>query len=113
MFILEASDFNINLEDYYDNDKFILKDAQPINEYVDNKKTDKVIGYKYKLVDPESYDTFYVKVKDTTPVIPLEKLSKVNKTIVTLDRAMINPYEIAYGKAKCTIVANAINIVEE
>ena len=113
MFILEASDFNINLEDYYDNDKFILKDAQPINEYVDNKKTDKVIGYKYKLVDPESYDTFYVKVKDTTPVIPLEKLSKVNKTIVTLDRAVIKPYEIAYGKVSISITADKITLVKE
>ena len=113
MFILEASDFNINLEDYYDNDKFILKDAQPINEYVDNKKTDKVIGYKYKLVDPESYDTFYVKVKDTTPVIPLEKLSKVNKTIVTLDRAVIKPYKIEYGKVSISITADKITLVKE
>ena len=32
---------------------------------------------------------------------------------VTLEGAVIKPYEMKYGKAKCTIIASAIKVLKE
>lgn len=60
---------------------FILVDTAPEYEYVDNQKTDKVIGIKYGVVDTMNFDKITVKVRgQKKPLMPLEKLLELRES---------------------------------
>ena len=108
----DAKNFSIALEDIYPSDRFILKDVYPIFDYDKNgNKTDTVVGYSYKLGDPVACENFCVKVMGTEPAVTKEHIE--DRVWVTLEGAVIKPYEMKYGKAKCTIIASAIKVLKE
>lgn len=108
----DAKNFIIALEDIYPSDRFIFKDVYPIFDYDKNgNKTDTVVGYSYKLGDPVACENFFVKVMGTEPAVTKEHIE--DRVWVTLEGAVIKPYEMKYGKAKCTIIASAIKVLKE
>ena len=70
-----------------------------------------MVGYSYKLGDPVACENFCVKVMGTEPAVTKEHIE--DRVWVTLEGAVIKPYEMKYGKAKCTIIASAIKVLKE
>lgn len=53
----------------------LVTDINPIKEFVDNKPTNKICGYRYSVVCPANkYQQFDVKLEQTAPVITPEEL---------------------------------------
>ena len=111
---LLPKDFSIGLNEVLPNEKFVVKQVSPVYDYEDKKKTDRVIGYRYKLVDPELFETFDVKIEGTTPVVTNEMVADWdNRVYIALENAIIKPYEIKYGKVKYSIIADSIKVLSE
>ena len=51
MVVLSASKFVISLEDVYPAGKYVVKAVSPVYEYLNGKRTDTIIGYRYTLID--------------------------------------------------------------
>ena len=111
---LLPKDFFKGLEEFIPNDKFVVKQVSPIYDYEKGVKTDKVVAYRYSLVDPEMFEPFDVKVEGTTPVVTNEIVAdRENRVCVTLENAVIKPYKIEYGKVKYSISADSIKVLSE
>lgn len=113
MITLDVNNFIIALEDIYPAGKYIVKSVYPVYTYENNKKTDNICGYKYRLVDTSLYETFDVKVDGKNPIVTSEVLKNSGPIWVSLEGAVIKPYEINYGRAKCSATANSIHILKE
>lgn len=111
---LTAKDFNIGLNEVLPNENFIVKQVSPVYDYENKKKTDRVIAYRYKLVDPELFETFDVKVEGDKAVVTNEMVAdRENRIYVALENAIIKPYEMKYGAVKFSIVADSIKVLSE
>lgn len=72
---------NIPFEVIFRDGTFILVGIAPEYEYVDNQRTDKVIGFKYEVVDTMNFDKITVKVRgQKKPLMPLEKLLELRES---------------------------------
>lgn len=92
--------------------KFVLKSFYPFFKYENGEKTDVVMGIKYEVVDLVSFETFYVKVPVTTPLITLEDLRKPNsRYFVDFDNALVTFY-VNNGRLANSISADAIQILD-
>ena len=112
--ILNTSELCIGLDELMPRDGFILKKVIPVYDYEEGKKTDRVIGHRYGLIDPETYDSFDVKVKGTKPIVENDRLEdRTNKVWVALENAIIKPYKIEFGRAVCSITADNIRILSD
>lgn len=84
-----------------------LKDAN-------GKKTDKIEAVRYDLVNPITFDTFTVKVPEKLPLISQEALDDadvVTMVSIPIDKVVIKPFEMSYGKVKVTIVAPFLELI--
>lgn len=107
-------DFVKGLDEIMLSDKFIVKGVTPVYAYENGKRTDKIQGYRYTLIDPEVYETFDIKVKGTNPVITNEMVTdRENRVYVALENAIIKPYKIEYGRVSCSVVADSIRVLSE
>lgn len=114
MIQLKSEEFLKSLDEVMPSDKFILKEVAPVYAYADGKRTDKIEAYRYTLVDPESFDTFDVKIKGATPIVTSEMVAdKENRFWVALDNAIVKPFKMEYGKVSCSVVADSIRILSE
>ena len=114
MMELVPRDFYKGLEEFIPNDKFVVKQVSPVYDYEKGVKTDKVVAYRYSLVDPEMFEPFDVKVEGTTPVVTNEIVAdRDNRIWVALENAIIKPYEMKYGKVKYSISADSIKVLSE
>lgn len=75
---------------------FVLKGVTPRYRYADNKRTDEIEGYVYRVVSTETYDTFNVFVPHGTPVVSADDLKIANEQgnhiLVEIEDATITPY---------------------
>lgn len=111
---LLPKDFVKGLEEFIPNDKFVIKQVSPVFDYEKGVKTDKVVAYRYSLVDTDSFETFDVKIEGTTPIVTNEMVTdRENRYYVALENAIIKPYEMKYGKVKYSIVADSIKVLSE
>lgn len=111
---LTAKDFYVGLNEVLPSEKFIVKQVSPVYDYEKGVKTDKVVAYRYSLVDPEMFEPFDVKVEGTTPVVTNEMVAdRENRIWVALENAIIKPYEMKYGKVKFSISADSIKVLSE
>lgn len=111
---LTAKDFYVGLNEVLPSEKFIVKQVSPVYDYEEKKKTDRVIAYRYKLVDPELFETFDVKVEGNKPIVTNEMVADWdNRVYIALENAIIKPYEMKYGKVKFSIVADSIKVLSE
>ncbi len=76
--------------------QFVLKSVTPRYRYENNKRTDTVEAYSYRLVNTDSFDTFTVSVPHSVPVVTQEALQAANEAgqhiLVELEDATITPY---------------------
>ena len=87
----------------YEDGTFILTEISAIYEYANNKKTDKLIGFKYTAVDTVDYDKIGIKVLQNTPLMEPEELARLRedgeKVLVEFDNAVDKPYIHRDGNA--------------
>ena len=113
MVVLSASKFVISLEDVYPAGKYVVKAVSPVYEYLNGKRTDTIIGYRYTLIDTSVYEIFDVKIESKNPIVTPEVLRDGDQIWVALDGAIIKPYELKGFTEKCSIKADAIRILKE
>lgn len=114
MIYLRCDDFIKSLDEVMPSDKFIVKEVTPVYAYQDGKRTDKLEAYRYSLVDPESFDTFDIKIKGATPVVTSEMVAdKDNRFWVALSNAIVKPFKMEYGKVSCSVTADSIKILSK
>lgn len=76
---------------------FLLISIAPIHEYADGKATDKVIGFKYEVVDTVNFDKIFVKIPgQPVPLMSNEELlelrNKGEKVAIEFVNATVLPY---------------------
>lgn len=79
----------------------------------DGSRSDEVIAVRYDCIDIESFSTFSIKVENDKPIITEEELENAENPVfieIPLEQTLIRPYEINYGTAKVSIVANFIKL---
>lgn len=68
---LRVTDLKIDVSSL--GNSFLLVDVVPAYAYVDNKRTDTIVGYKYVCALPaHKLEKISVKIENTTPLIELE-----------------------------------------
>ncbi len=75
---------------------FALLAEKPYVKYENNKPTNEVIGYRYSVVNTESFEKYDFKVEGTNPLISsdllLDKREKGAKIFVEFDNPTIKMY---------------------
>ncbi len=76
---------------------FLLITIAPIHEYTDGKATDKIIGFKYEVVDTVDFNKIWVKIPgQPVPLMSNEELlelrDKGEKVAVEFEDATVLPY---------------------
>lgn len=103
---------NISLRAILPESKFVLKSFFPFYKYENGNKTEVIMGIKYQVVDILSFETFFVKVPVTTPLIPLEDLRKPNsRYFVDFENAIVTFY-VNNGRVAASVNAESIKILD-
>ncbi len=95
---------DIPLESIVEEKVYLLLDFSPTYEYdsENNKRTDKLNGYAYVLVNTNSFDKFTVKIKEKKPLMNhdalIEKREKGEKVFVELTDATVRAYWSSVNK---------------
>lgn len=77
------------------------------------KRTDNIDCIRYDCVDPNTFDTFTIKVLTSKPVISKEALDASDEPVcieIPVEETIIRPYSIEYGKAKVSIIASYVKL---
>lgn len=92
----------------------VLRDVKLIyRTEKDGTRSDEVVAVRYDCIDPESFSTFSIKVENDKPIITEEELELAENPVfieIPLEQTLIKPYEVSYGSAKVSIVANFIKL---
>lgn len=107
----DAKMFSKLLTELYHGGRYVLKDVAKKYEYKDEKRTDKVAGYDYTVVETSTYDTLTVRVANLTPLIEPEELEKSGKhpLVKFSEDAVAKPVKLEYGRIRVTITASSIS----
>lgn len=93
----------------------VLKAVRPVYlKDANGKKTDVLEAVRYDCVNPETFDTFTIKVPEKPPIISQEALNDadvVTMVSIPIDKVVIKPFEMSYGKVKVTIVAPFLELI--
>lgn len=78
-------------------DIFIALQIEPMYEYADGKRTDKLEGYRYEVVDTTNFDRLRVKIKgQSAPLMTDEELQTLResgqKVLVAFINGTVMPY---------------------
>ena len=93
---------------------FALLSVAPVYNYIDGKRTDQLVGWRFSLADPETFQNFDVRLNATKTPITQEMIDASElRFYVTLDNAMVKPYAINYGKAECTVTCDSVKLVKD
>ena len=100
--------------------KLIIPAAGIIPEIVvvcdrEGKKTDIVEAVRYDCVNPDDFSRFTIKVEAKDPILTKAILNKAEEPVyisIPIEETFLRPYEISYGKAKVSIIAPYVTIVE-
>ena len=110
---VESNVFLIDLAQIFPTGTFALLDSNPIYEYADGKRTEKVIGTRYSVDDKDTFKNFDVKVKEAKATIDKTMISNAGQRIwVSFSNAQVIPYSMKYGKCDCTVKADAIKVIK-
>ena len=98
---------------------FVLLDVSPVYEYdLDNKRTDKILGWAYTVANTESFEKYKVKVNNVKPLISHEALiaNRENgiKTFVEFDNAVVKMYWSTIKKTfEDSFKADGVSLVKD
>lgn len=110
---MHISKLLIPLEVVVQGAKLILLDVTPYYEYQDGRKTDKMLGYKYQVVEDVNFEKLTVKIPSTTPAITKEQLESTKERIkVTFTDALAKPYRLNSGEYDLSITATSIAVTK-
>lgn len=91
----------------------LLLNVAPYYEYVDGKKTDSQLGYKYTVVEDKTFEKFSVKIASKAPVITQEQIDSSKERLkVTFDNAIAKPYKTFNGEYDLSVTASGITILK-
>lgn len=93
----------------------VLKEVQKKFQYEDGKRTDKLDGYDYTVVDMVTLEEYTVRVPGPAPIIDprdLEALSPKPEVKLSED-ALVKPIKMEYGKVMASITASSISFVNK
>lgn len=91
----------------------ILLKVEPYYIYENGKKTDKLGGYKFTVVEDKNFDKYAVKIPSAAPAITQEQIdSAKQKLIVTFENAFAKPYRTQSGDYELSISATGILITK-
>lgn len=113
--VMDANIFSIPATDIL-SPLAVLKSVKAVYEKdSEGQRTNKVQAYRYELVDMKTYSSFTVRVMGDSPVVSPEELEKTDDgdlliVELPLDKTIIKPYEIAYGRAKVSITIPYIKL---
>lgn len=113
---VSAKELSKKLGDFFDEGIFVLRKVRRVNRYENGQRTNDIAGYAYEVIDGTSYAKFTVKVASTEPVITEEQLEACKDTVfvkIPLEKTLIIPYELKYGRAKVSITAPFIELLKE
>ena len=84
---------------------FIIIFIEPEHQYVDGKKTDVIVGYKYEVVDTVDFNKFKVKIKgQSKPLMTNEALQELRdsgkKVLVEFVDGVDTPYTKIENKGR-------------
>ena len=110
---IKVSDFYVALQDFVPGNCFVVISVTPVYEYVDGKKTEKIIATKYTVADAKTYKNLDVRVNKPKALITSEMIeSSEERFFVSFQNAVLHPYRIEYGNVLCSIVADDIQIIK-
>ena len=110
--VVNAKFFSIPLVDLMDTPKFAVLSVRPYYSYEKGKKTELVLGYVYTVANTDTYENFDVKVAGA-PTITQDLVDTASSRIfVTFENAIVQPFQIKFGKADCTVIASKVSIVK-
>ncbi len=88
----------IPLECIFPKSRFFVVNISPVNEFDETtkKSTEKVIGYKYLVVETYQYTRFQIKVTQRTPLMTADELERRRdngeNVFVSFKNATVKPY---------------------
>ena len=92
--------------------RLILIGAKPTYEYVNGKRTDKVLGTTYTVVENGgTYEKFNVKTPEIENAIDSDYIASNTQIFVEFENAICKLYTDANGRIQVSVKADAINIV--
>ncbi len=110
---MHLSKLNIPFNIVVDGANTILLGVAPYYEYVDGKKTENLLGYKYNIVEDKSFEKFSIKIASKAPVITQEQIDTSKERIkVSFENAIAKPYRTTYGDYDLSITATGISILK-
>lgn len=110
---MQLSKLNIPFNIVIDNANTILLGVAPYYDYVNGKKTDNQLGYKYTVVEDKTFEKFNVKIASKAPVITQEQIDASKERIkVAFENAIAKPYRTTYGDYDLSVSATGISILK-
>lgn len=108
---------NIPFELVENKKEFALISVAPVYEYdANSKKTDRIIAYRYTVVNLDSFERYRIKVAGATPIIAPELLRTKRdfgeKLFVQFENATIKMYRASNGSFEDSIKADAVDFIE-
>ena len=113
--ICAVSDLTMKGTDVFKNEEVVLKDVRLNHRYEDGKRLEVIESISYDCVDPVTFDTFVVKVPSSVPVIDPAQLENSDEpvfAVLPLDKVVVRPYKIEFGKASLSITSPSISITK-
>ena len=87
---MDITKIKLTIQQVANSDTVLITDVRELKEFVDNKVTDKTIGWIYSVVAPANkYAGFSIKVNDLIPAITKEDLEAKGGTV----KAKVKGYE--------------------
>lgn len=112
--MINITKLNIPLNIIFSNDIFILLNVYTVKEFLDNKPTDKIIGYKYECVDTDTFEKFSVKILGQKPIISQDIIDGTENHIkVSFNDAIVKPYMIPSGGVALSFQASSIKVIQD
>jgi len=110
---MQLSKLNIPFNIVVNDANIILLGVAPYYEYVDGKKTENLLGYKYNIVEDKTFEKFSVKIASKAPVITPEQIDSSKERIkVAFENAFAKPYRTFSGDYDLSVTATGISIVK-
>lgn len=90
----------------------LLLSVAPVYEYMNGEKTEKIVGYRYGVVETNNFEKFSVKVPSTAPAITPEQLAETKvKLKVAFDNCFGRLYRTEKGGYDVSFAATDIHII--
>lgn|GEM_PF-624865 len=89
----------------------ILIEIKPTYSYVNQQRSDTIVGYSHTVVEDKKFNRFLVKVDSATPLLTEEQIAKTKDHLyVKFENAFIKLYTTQNGDVEVSIKAASISL---